>query len=118
MRILLIAGRTHDQNLVAELSDAGYIVKVVSDGHEGLRLARSGCYDLIILRIDLPNLDGRELVRILRAEENETLVMFLAAGSDANERVSALNAGGDAVVEHYAATEEFLARVRAVLRRR
>lgn len=98
------------------LSTAGYDVAEAGDGAEGLAKARSGRADLIVLDIGLPEMDGLEVCRRLRAE-NETPILFLTARDDEIDRVLGLELGGDDYVTKPFSPRELVARIRAILKR-
>jgi len=101
------------ENLRAE----GYEVTVSPDGERALDwLARHGCA-LVILDVTLPGADGLSVCRTLRARGNTTPVLFLTARGDPADRVRGLEAGGDDYLAKPFHLQEFLLRVRAILRR-
>ncbi len=99
------------------LAYEGYRVTVAEDGRSGYRLARSGSYDLIILDLMLPDLDGVDLCRRLRAEGKGTPILMLTARKSIPERVEGLDAGADDYLTKPFSFDELLARIRALLRR-
>ena len=103
---------TLDRVLVAE----GHEVERVGDGLEALRRAREEPFDLVVLDIMLPSLDGVGLCRRLRASAQVPVLMLTALGGT-SERVRGLDAGADDYLVKPFAYEELLARVRALLRR-
>jgi DNA-binding response OmpR family regulator len=100
------------------LSEERHAVDLAHDGVEGLDLASSGTYDLIVLDVMLPGMDGFEICKQLRADDVHTPVLMLTARDAVQDRVSGLNAGADDYLVKPFAMEEFLARVNALLRRR
>ena len=118
MRVLVIDSAEQSRSLVPELAREGYAVDTAGDGELGLRSARTGIYDLIILERALDKLDGLELVRTLRNEANETPIMFLSKHADVRSKIEGLRAGADDYVAKPAPWDELLARVVAVIRRR
>jgi two-component system OmpR family response regulator len=98
------------------LKQAGHGVSEAGDGAEGLAKARSGKSDLIVLDIGLPEMDGLELCRRLRAER-ETPILFLTARDDEIDRVLGFELGGDDYVTKPFSPRELLARIRAILKR-
>lgn len=98
------------------LKQAGHVVSEAGDGAEGLAKARRGKADLIVLDIGLPEMDGLELCRHLRAERN-TPVLFLTARDDEIDRVLAFELGGDDYVAKPFSPRELVARIRAILKR-
>ncbi|MCK6589367.1 MAG: response regulator transcription factor [Polyangiaceae bacterium] len=100
-------------NLMAE----GYAVTTASDGEEGLRLARGGTIDLIILDVMLPRINGFEVVRLLRSEGHHVPVIMLSARGAEMDKVMGLELGAEDYITKPFGLAEFLARVRAVFRR-
>lgn len=98
------------------LKQAGFAVREAGDGAEGLAKAQSGADDLIVLDIGLPEMDGLDLCRRLRAEK-DTPVIFLTARDDEIDRVLGLELGGDDYVAKPFSPRELVARIRAVLKR-
>lgn len=95
---------------------AGYGVTEAGDGQEGLAKARSGRFDLIVLDIGLPEMDGLALCRTLRAT-HDTPVLFLTAREDEIDRVLGFELGGDDYVTKPFSPRELVARVGAILKR-
>jgi len=119
MRILII----EDEGKIAAflkrgLKEEGYAVDVAADGEQGHFLASTQEYDLIILDIMLPGMDGISLCRKLRSEGNEVKILILSARDKVKEKVLGLDAGADDYLTKPFAFEELLARVRALLRKR
>ena len=103
--------------LELHLGDLSHEVDVAHDGREGLRLARSGSYDIIILDLMLPHIDGLELCKSLRAESVETPILMLTAKSSELDRVLGLEMGADDYLTKPFSIPELIARVKAILRR-
>lgn len=99
------------------LSAEDYDVQVAGDGNEALRRARDRPFDLVILDIMLPGLDGISVCRKLRANSHRQPILLLTALSGTEERVRGLDSGADDYLVKPFAHEELLARVRALLRR-
>src|SRR5579871_3968349 len=95
-----------------------HTVDLATDGRSGLDLALSGTYDLVILDLMLPEVDGIEICRQMRSEKIETPVLMLTARGAVEDRVRGLNIGADDYLTKPFALEELLARVNALLRRR
>lgn len=118
MKILLVEDSERLQLAIrAGLDNSGYAVDVVSDGETGLTYALKNPYDLIILDIMLPRLDGLAVLRHLRQERTMTPVLLLTAKSSVPERVEGLRAGADDYLTKPFEFEELLARVEALVRR-
>ncbi|MGD8308118.1 MAG: response regulator transcription factor [Chromatiales bacterium] len=117
-RILVIEDNEDIARLVAlHLRDLECEVRVVADGCRGLEEARSGAYDLIVLDLILPGLDGLELCRRLRSGPGYTPVLMLTARSSEIDRVLGLELGADDYLTKPFSIRELLARVKAILRR-
>lgn len=119
MRILVIEDDGQAAAFMAKgLRESGHVVDVAADGRDGLVMAQSNDYDVLVVDRMLPGLDGLGLVRTLRATGNRTPVLFLSALGEVDDRVKGLRAGGDDyLVKPYAFTE-LLARIEALARRR
>ena len=95
-----------------------FTVDAVSDGEEALNFARLGAYDGIILDIMMPKRSGLEVLQLLRQSGNHTPIMLLTAKTEVEDRIQGLDLGADDYLPKPFAMGEFLARVRAMLRRR
>ena len=104
------------ETLAYNLKREGYEVTATGDGGEALELARENPFDLIVLDVMLPTLDGLSIVRILRKEQR-TPIILLTARSGEVDRIMGLETGADDYVVKPFSLGELLARVRAVLRR-
>ncbi|VXC20936.1 response regulator transcription factor [Maribacter litoralis] len=102
--------------LELHLSDVSYVTTMAMDGDEGLQLALKNDYELILLDLTLPSLDGVEVCRKLRATKN-TPVIMLTAKSEEIDRVLGLEIGADDYMTKPFSIRELLARIKAVLRR-
>ena len=100
-----------------ELNYEGYEVEKATDGRQGLALAESGAYDLELLDIMLPGLNGTEILRRLR-KSSDIPVIMLTARDAVMDKVSGLDMGADDYITKPFAIEELLARIRLCLRRR
>jgi len=109
--------RTVGQYVKRGLSEAGYHVDLVGDGADGLRLATDGHYDVVVLDLRLPSLDGRDVLRTLRDRGNAVPILVLTAQDAVDFKVQALRMGADDYVTKPFALEELLARVEALSRR-
>ncbi|HHW41344.1 MAG TPA: response regulator transcription factor [Syntrophomonadaceae bacterium] len=118
MRILIVEDEIDlAQTLARCLSEEGYVTDIADNGEEGLILAESDMYDLIILDLMLPRLDGMEIIRRLRDRRIKTAVLVLTARDTLTDKVKGLDAGADDYLTKPFALAELLARVRALLRR-
>lgn len=116
--ILVIEDDPDIANLVQlHLRDTGYAVDMVQDGTVGLQHALSKSYDLIILDLMLPGMDGLDLCRKLRGSSPYSLILMLTAKSTELDRVLGLEVGADDYVTKPFSILEFLARVKALFRR-
>lgn len=118
MRILVI----EDEPKVARFVERGlkqqaYAVDVAENGEEGLQMARDADYDLIVLDVMLPGRDGFAVLRELRNSRQATRVLILTARDALHDRVRGLDLGADDYLVKPFDLDEFLARVRALLRR-
>lgn len=118
MRILVI----EDEKKAAEylhkgLTESGYVVDQSRRGDDGLHLALTGSYDLIILDIMLPGRDGISVLQAFRRAGRDTPVLFLTAKDAVEDRVQGLELGADDYLVKPFAFSELLARVRSILRR-
>jgi len=118
MRLLLIEDyRPLQQSLTKGLREAGFAVDTTGDGQEGLWYAMGNDYDVIILDLMLPGMDGLSLLKRLRAEGRQNHVLILTAKDTLEDRIKGLNLGADDYLVKPFSFEELLARVRALLRR-
>ena len=99
------------------LQKAGYITDCVGDGQSALDYIRGFSYDLVLLDVMLPKLDGFAVVRQMRAEKISVPVLMLTARTMVCDKVAGLNAGADDYLTKPFDTEELLARIRAMTRR-
>ena len=118
MKLLVIEDdRTVGQYVKRGLAEAGSQVDLVADGAEGLQLASEGHYDVVVLDLRLPSMEGREVLRTLRDRGNAVPVLVLTAQDALDFKVQALRMGADDYVTKPFALEELLARVEALGRR-
>ncbi|MEM5786933.1 MAG: response regulator transcription factor [Syntrophobacteraceae bacterium] len=99
------------------LSKAGFRVDIANEGPGGLELGAAGGYDLIVLDVMLPEMDGLSLLKNLRDRKIDTPVLFLSGKSSVDDRVRGLQAGGDDYLVKPFHLSELLARVQSLLRR-
>lgn len=119
MRVLLVEDEVRlADNLAAALREGpGFAVDWAGDGEAGEDYARNRCYDLIVLDLMLPKLDGLSLLRRLRAREDPTPVLILTAKDGAQSIIELLNAGADDYLAKPFDLGELIARAKALIRR-
>lgn len=118
MRVLFVEDSERLRRSVgAALKKSGYAVDLATDGEAGLWLAQSYEYDVIILDIMLPKMDGWSVLQRLRSAPTRTHVLLLTAKDTVDDRVRGLQAGADDYLTKPFALEELLARVQALCRR-
>ena len=118
MKILII----EDEQLLADsikavLEKKGFQVEAVYDGETGVEYATLGMYDLLILDVMMPGLDGYQVARKVRADRCSTPILMLTAKSGIEDRIEGLNAGADYYLSKPFDTRELLACINALLRR-
>src|SRR5258708_1698667 len=118
MRILLVEDEVSISQFIRQgLSEAGYAVDVLADGRDGLDYALSVDYDVLVIDIMVPRLNGLQLVRELREQGIKTPALLLTARDGVDDRVKGLDVGADDYLVKPFAFPELLARIRALLRR-
>jgi two-component system, OmpR family, copper resistance phosphate regulon response regulator CusR len=118
MRILIVEDEQKTGDYLKQgLSEAGFMVDLVRDGTDGLHQALTEDYDLLILDVMLPGLDGWEVLQQVRQEGKQMPVLFLTARDQIKDRVKGLELGADDYLVKPFAFSELLARVRTLLRR-
>lgn len=119
MRVLVIEDYDPVREAVTEgLRDAGYAVDAAADGRDGLWYAESNDYDVIVLDLMLPEVDGLTILKKVRAGKRPSCVLILTAKDQLDDRVQGLNAGADDYLIKPFAFEELLARVKTLIRRK
>jgi DNA-binding response OmpR family regulator len=119
MRILIVEDEIHlAEALTQILKKNKYTVDAVNDGEAGLDNALTDIYDLIILDIMLPKMDGISVLKKVRKEGITTPVILLTAKGEISDKVTGLDSGADDYLAKPFATEELLARIRAMSRRK
>ncbi len=119
MKILVVDDeRALTEALGAILNGQKYLVDYAYNGVDGLDLASSGIYDLIILDVMMPKMDGFTMLKKLRQRKIDTPVLMLSAKSETTDKIDGLNIGADDYLTKPFHTDELLARVRALLRRK
>lgn len=119
MRILLV----EDDPMIADavkaaLSDEAHAVHLVTNGRNALAQLSVNTFQLVLLDLGLPSVDGMTVLRTMRAEKNDTPVIILTAHDDLEDRLQGLDAGADDYLVKPFHMSELLARMRAVMRRR
>lgn len=118
MRVLLVEDNQRLNEMVKRgLLAEGYAVDVSFNGREGLELAETTSYDVIVLDVMLPDKDGLEICRSLRRQRNNSPILLLTAKDTIEDRVKGLDNGADDYLIKPFAMTELLARLRALLRR-
>ncbi len=118
MRILVVEDDKKVAGFIKKgLEEETYAADVAYDGEDGLHLGSEGQYDLIILDIMLPKIDGLEILSQLRDQGRDTPILLLTAKDAVDDRVAGLNKGADDYLTKPFAFSELLARVRVLLRR-
>ncbi|MBV2181967.1 MAG: heavy metal response regulator transcription factor [Castellaniella sp.] len=118
MKLLLVEDEAKTGEYVQQgLTESGFVVDLARTGLDGHHLALTGSYDLIILDVMLPDVDGWHIVRALREAKSAVPVLFLTARDSVEDRVKGLELGADDYLVKPFAFSELLARVRTLLRR-
>jgi DNA-binding response OmpR family regulator len=118
MRILVVEDEKDLADALARgLGRQGYAVDVACDGEEALRVAEINEYDLLVLDLNLPKVDGMEVCRRIRGNGSSTGILILTARTGLGDRVEGLDQGADDYLMKPFHFPELLARVRAILRR-
>ncbi len=118
MKILVVEDEPKTGDYLKQgLMEAGFVVDLARDGLDGLHLAQSEAYDLTILDVMLPGIDGWQVLQGIRRAGKEVPVLFLSARDAIDDRVKGLELGADDYLVKPFAFSELLARVRTLLRR-
>lgn len=116
-KILVIEDEIKTQSFIQQgLLESGHSVECASDGHSGLQLAILGRFDLIIMDVMLPKMDGWEILKSLRSRSIKTPVIFLTAKDSVEDKVKGLDLGANDYLVKPFAFSELLARIRVHLR--
>ena len=116
--ILVVEDEEHIAEGIAEVLDLeGYRVRVVGDGPSGLDALKSGAFDLVLLDVMLPEMNGYEVCQAARAAGVQTPVLFLTARGAVDDRIRGLEAGGDDYLPKPFHLKELLLRISVILRR-
>lgn len=118
MRVLIVEDEVRLADTLGEiLRTQKYSYDIVYDGQDGLAYGESGIYDVIILDIMLPKMNGFDVVRNLRKKKINTPVILLTARDEVSDKVKGLDSGADDYLTKPFSSEELLARIRALTRR-
>ncbi len=118
MRILIVEDEIRLAEALGQIMrENKYAVDIVNDGEAGYDYAMSGIYDVIVLDVMLPKMNGFEVVRQMRKEKNRTPVIILTARDETADKVNGLDCGADDYLTKPFAPEELSARIRALSRR-
>ncbi|MBL8421477.1 MAG: heavy metal response regulator transcription factor [Dechloromonas sp.] len=118
MKILIVEDETKTGDYLRQgLNEAGFTADLVRNGLDGMHEGLAGEHDLLILDVNLPGLDGWQVLKALRAAGRELPVLFLTARDQVEDRVKGLELGADDYLVKPFAFSELLARVRTLLRR-
>lgn len=119
MRILIIEDEYSLADAISEaLIRENYMVDISYDGEEGLNQALCGIYDIIILDLMLPKINGLEILKYIRSENISSYVIILTAKGELDDKIKGLDKGGDDYMTKPFHIRELLARIRAVSRRK
>lgn len=119
MKILIVEDDVHLLKTMKTLfEEEGYLVDLTDCGEEGCYMAEQGIYDLLVLDMMLPGMDGLKIVRSVRAKQVVTPILFVTARDSVEDMVKGLDSGADDYITKPFEVLELLARVRALLRRR
>jgi two-component system copper resistance phosphate regulon response regulator CusR len=118
MKILVVEDETKTGDYIKQgLTESGFVVELVRTGLDGHHKAMTGSFELVILDVMLPDIDGWRILSSMRENSNQTPVLFLTARDSVKDRVKGLELGADDYLVKPFAFAELLARVRTLLRR-
>ena len=118
MNVLVVEDERNLADAIVQIiAGAGYNAEAVYNGRDGLASARSGLYDLCVLDVMLPQINGYEIVHELRREQNSIPALMPTARTSTADKVEGLDAGADDYMTKPFEAPELLARIRALLRR-
>jgi two-component system OmpR family response regulator len=118
MKVLVVEDEVKVANFIMRgLEEEGYTVEVAEDGKKGLDLIRSKAYDIVLLDLMIPEIDGLEVLKEMRRDEIETPVLIITAKSTKEDVIKGLDTGSDDYLTKPFSFDELLARIRALLRR-
>ena len=119
MRVLLVEDERRLSDAVAQLlKKANYTVDTVYNGEDGLDYSLSGVYDVILLDIMLPKMNGMDVLKNLREKDSKTAVILLTARGEVSDKIRGLDIGADDYLQKPFDTNELIARIKAVTRRK
>lgn len=119
MKLLIVEDQEKLRTILKErLNEAGYVLDAAADGEEALDYLHFTSYDVIVLDIMIPKMNGLELLKVIRSQKNATPVLLLTAKDSIEDRVKGLDLGADDYLVKPFAFEELLARIRSLLRRK
>ncbi len=119
MRILVIEDSVRLADTIADaLRNENYLVDIANDGLQGYEDAASGIYDMVILDLMLPKMNGYEVLSTLRAEGNSIPVLILSARTELDDKIQGFRVGADDYVTKPFEIQELLMRIQAITRRR
>lgn len=118
MKLLLVEDDHKIADFISQgLQEAGFVVDHIDNGTQGLEMALNRSYDIAVIDIMLPGLDGLNLIEAMRRKKKNTPVLILSSKRNVDERVTGLTAGGDDYLTKPFAFSELLARIQALIRR-
>ncbi len=118
MRILIVEDEVRLAEALGEIMKSQrYTVDIVNDGEDGYDYAMSGIYDVIVMDVMLPKMNGFDIVKTMREEKNQTPVIMLTAKDETTDKIKGLDCGADDYLTKPFIPGELLARIRAVSRR-
>lgn len=118
MKILIVEDeKILNESINKSLKKDGYEVESAFDGYNAMEMIEIESYDLIVLDLNLPKMDGMEILKILRKEDKETKVLILSARSQIKDKVEGLDAGANDFLQKPFHLDELKARVRSLTRR-
>lgn len=118
MRVLVVEDEKRLSEALGEIiRTAKYTVDIVNDGEDGFDYAMSNIYDVIVLDVMLPKMNGFDVVKAMRREKNSTPVILLTAKSELSDKITGLDSGADDYLTKPFEPSELLARIRALSRR-
>ena len=118
MRVLIVEDEMHLADVLGEIMKSNkFTADVVYDGEDGFDYAMSGNYDVIVMDVMMPKMNGFDVVKKMRKENNKTPVILLTAKDTTADIITGLDSGADDYLTKPFSQDELLARIRAVLRR-